>query len=173
MEFDDNVSPILKLKSKNSNEDCNREILVKYYAFSENLFNCNEKNTSEANEKNEIILEIIDLETEEDITDEYQVTISYPEGKECESGCDTLSSGECLCEELSIFEPGAQFEAIFSNSNLGLATDFSAFANWKFYESIGFWFVVANIIGFGVTALVVTKIIPKYCIMDKFRASKT
>ena len=63
MEFDDNVSPILKLKSKNNNEDCNREILVKYYAFSENLFNCNADNSTEATEKNEIILEIIDLET--------------------------------------------------------------------------------------------------------------
>jgi len=79
--------------------------LVKFYTFNGNLFNCEEDEAQVG--KNEIIVEIIDVETGEVITDDYEMEILVDDEDnildKCPSDCSVNKREECLCEDLSLF----------------------------------------------------------------------
>jgi len=39
-----------------------------------------------------------------------------PEGADCPDGCDDEGGGKCFCEDLNLFDPGAQFGKLFEEA---------------------------------------------------------
>lgn len=71
-----------------------------------NIFNCN-PGGDDGIVKDKIILEIGDSQTGEDVTPNFEVDITLPEGETCPTGCTKSKELQCACEDLSVFEPGA------------------------------------------------------------------
>mmetsp|Transcript_2705 Transcript_2705/g.2358 ORF Transcript_2705/g.2358 Transcript_2705/m.2358 type:complete len:119 (+) Transcript_2705:940-1296(+) len=102
VDFFDSSAPKFKINSKKDTTSCTKEVVLKAYAFKNALFSCEETASAV---KDDIIIEIIDIETGEDITDEYSISMTLPEDNEgCPSSCSTQGEDSCLCEDLSVFE---------------------------------------------------------------------
>jgi len=86
----------------------------------------------------------------------------------CFDGCSDTGE-KCLCEPgvSSLFDVSGQVERIFTNSNLALLTDRSAFEGWELYNNGVFWIVVSGLILTIGTGVVVVKVLPQYCMIDK------
>ena len=103
LSFGDDLSPNILISSKNISKDCNKDLTVKYYAFNGRIFDCNK--TEVVQEKNMIILEIIETENGYDLTEFFEVQIMYAsEEEKCLKDCEPRG-GTCQCPDLSIFEP--------------------------------------------------------------------
>ena len=102
VDFFDKDAPKFKISSKKESLACTKEVILKAYAFKNSLFSCEEASN---NIKDDIIIEIIDVETGKDITGDYSIAMTLPENSEgCPPSCSTQNDKSCECDDLSVFE---------------------------------------------------------------------
>mmetsp|Transcript_22415 Transcript_22415/g.19343 ORF Transcript_22415/g.19343 Transcript_22415/m.19343 type:complete len:185 (+) Transcript_22415:148-702(+) len=100
----DTISPTLVLNRKDpiSQQNCTKELLVSYYSFNEEIFDCDRNRSqplSASDSKTIMILQIMDTETGEDLKDNYKVILSNPDGVEgCPDGCELVEEDSANCE---------------------------------------------------------------------------
>jgi len=96
------------------------------------MFLC-EGSEGEEGGRKEIAFNIKDEEGN-DVTNDFSVGIKYDDPNiPCTDGCDKDSEGVCRCEDLGLFDVGAQMKNLFANSNIAKLTNLSSLLTWKFF----------------------------------------
>mmetsp|Transcript_28603 Transcript_28603/g.25566 ORF Transcript_28603/g.25566 Transcript_28603/m.25566 type:complete len:101 (-) Transcript_28603:1331-1633(-) len=85
VDFFDSKAPKFRINPKRETTSCTKEVVLKAYAFKGSIFSCEGEGSGV---KDEVIVEIIDVETGEDITDEFTISMTLPEDSEgCPKKC--------------------------------------------------------------------------------------
>lgn len=87
---------------------------LKYYAFKDNLFPCNE--TTDTHTKGDFAISITDANTGEDKSNLFVLQAKVPSGIPCPDGCTKNEDGLCDCDNLSIFNLKGQILKVFAES---------------------------------------------------------
>ena len=61
---------------------------------------------------------------------------------------------------------------LFANSNIADLTNFESLKDWKFYEDNLFYIVIAITGVYGLTVLLVTTVLKKYCAVEKIKKKR-
>jgi len=87
---------------------------------------------------------------------------------ECPNQCDPKDKdGNCICNDLTLFDVKDQFQVLLSQSNLFKLYNIQSLSNWEFYKSATFYILIGATIFTGIYGIFVLTKVKKTCIVNK------
>ena len=166
LSFGSDAPTITLSLNSNKTADCSTKVDLEYYAFSGNLFSC-EQNSSNNTSKDQVSIGIKLSGTDDSGGLDISVSITLSNANShCPSRCTKHINNACYCESISFLDMKDQVENMFANSKLAYFLNIQAILQYRFWTTVSFW-VVASFAMISLASFwIIKRAVPNYNVLD-------